>query len=63
MLGIAYYLTGKNFILINAEWMDYSKNYRVRPTPDFGKWGKYDPSGANNLDDGFRLQTTLQVAF
>ncbi len=63
MVGLAYYLTGKNFILLNAEWMDYSKNYRLKPSLDFGKWGKYDPNGVNNLDNGFRIQTTLQVAF
>lgn len=63
MMGLAYYLTGKNIILLNAEWMDYDRNFRIKPTLDFGKWGKYNPNGVGDLEDGFRIQTTFQVSF
>ncbi|OAQ20211.1 hypothetical protein [Thermosulfurimonas dismutans] len=62
MVGLAYYLTGKNILMLNFEWLNYARNFR-NSSDQFTKWGKYDPSGNDRLDDGFRVQTVLQISF
>ncbi len=62
MVGLAYYLTGKNILMLNFEWIDYDRNFR-NSSDQYTKWGKYDPSGNDNLEDGFRVQTVLQISF
>jgi len=62
VVGLAYYLTGKNILMLDFEWMNYDRNFRNK-TDQFKGWGKYDPSGYDNLDDGFRVQTVLQISF
>ena len=62
MLGLAYYLTGKNILMLNFEWINYDRNYRISKDT-FSGWGKYDPEGTDGLEDGFRVQTVLQISF
>ena len=61
MVGLAYYLTGKNILMLNFEWIDYDRNFRGGKKDQFTKWGNYDPSGYP-LEDGFRVQTVLQIS-
>ena len=62
LAGFAYYLTGKNILMLNFEWLDYDDNYRSGAS-NFGNWGKYDPSGTSRLENGFRVQTVVQMSF
>ncbi|QJA06533.1 hypothetical protein FVE67_06870 [Thermosulfurimonas marina] len=64
ILALAYYLTGKNILMLSAEWVNFDKYYRIGDTGYFNEhWGAYNPSGPINLDDGFRIQTVLQISF
>ncbi|MCS7279973.1 MAG: hypothetical protein NZ530_07990 [Thermodesulfobacteriaceae bacterium] len=63
MVGLAYYLHKNNILMLNFEWMDYEKYYKLSNTKEFHKMGAYDPSGRYRLDDAFRIQTVLQINF
>ncbi len=62
ILGLAYYFTGKNILMLAMEGMHYQNNFRLS-TDQFAKWGRYEPGGFLGLEDGFRVQTVLQVIF
>ncbi|PMP66724.1 MAG: hypothetical protein C0190_04740 [Thermodesulfobacterium geofontis] len=63
MIGFAYYLHENNILMLNFEWMNYDKYYRLGTTDQFHKMGVYDPSGKDHLKDTFRVQTVLQISF
>lgn len=65
MIGLAYYLHKYNVLMLNFEWVDYEKNYRMASSDreQFHRMGIYDPSGAHRLDSSFRIQTVLQIYF
>lgn len=63
MIGLAYYLHENNILMLNFEWMDYDKYYRLGTTNQFHKMGVYDPSGKDHLKDSLRVQTVLQISF
>ncbi len=63
MIGLAYYLYKSNILMLNFEWMDYEKYYKLGTTNDFRKMGSYDPNGKHNLKGAFRVQTVVQVKF
>ncbi|WP_297056812.1 hypothetical protein [Thermosulfurimonas sp.] len=63
IVGLAYYLTGNNILLVSAEWVNFDKNYRISATRFNEHWGAYSPTGTANLDDGFRIQTVVQISF
>lgn len=63
MVGLAYYLYENNILMLNFEWMNYDKYYRLSTTDQFHKMGVYDPSGKDHLKNAFRIQTVLQINF
>ncbi|RUM88136.1 MAG: hypothetical protein DSZ24_04585 [Thermodesulfatator sp.] len=63
ILGLAYYLSGNNILMLSGEWVNFDKNYRISATRFSEHWGAYSPTGMADLDHGFRIQSVMQISF